>query len=628
MAMVLTVAMVLTLSVFTSGAPYNAQAAYAMQGYVELTGDLQFGATTITSGVLGRTAVNNHEYVAAVSGTGGRSSNGSYTFNEVDYRAAFDSAIGDELAGASYYDGPKTGFVGIEFKTAQKVTQIACIPRQDYGASRLVGAQFQGSDNGVNFTTLFTINNVNANGTTYITSADGLNVSKSYKYYRLIGSASIADVLNIAELKIYTDGSANTDAGAGPSTGTGTGPSTGMPGYTELTGSLLFGTTSVLSGTTASTLQYRTAVNNHLYVAAVFGTGGWNNGIYAVNNVDYRSAFDSKVGIWLPGPSYFDGAKLGCVGVEFKTPQQVTSIAYIAREGYSTSRLEGAYFQGSNDGVNYTTLFVVDQVRAYGYPYGMSFRTVADGLKADKAYKYFRMVGNANMSDVFNIAELKLYTGSDAGSGNAGYRVTPPQGPSVAGMFNNLKNSAYDPYYSNVLLLNEDRIYQTGAAWANEKLDLTKPFSLESYVYMYHSSTNKAPTMADGITFTLQNDPRGLNAFSQPGGTLGEALGIYGNLWVKNALSIELDTKVNIINPATNDECVTDPAGPHIAVVTPAAKILPANHNNPAKFTHANKWYAFNISWTPSGAGGRLDYSFDGKSYSYTVANTEKQFKG
>ncbi|MCL1809976.1 MAG: InlB B-repeat-containing protein, partial [Clostridiales bacterium] len=326
----------------------------------------------------------------------------------------------------------------------------------------------------------------------------------------------------------------------------------------------------------------------------------------------------------------FDGAKLGYAGVEFKVPQRVTSIAYIGREGYSTNRLEGAYFQGSDDGVNYTTLFVVDQVRAYGYPYGMSFRTVADGLNADKAYRYFRIIGNAGMPDVFNIGELKLYIGSDSGTGNAGYRVAPPQGPSVAGKFNNLKNSAYDPYYSNVILLNEDRIYQVGAAWAYEKLDLTKPFSLESYVYMYHSSTNKAPTMADGITFTLQKDPRGLNAFSQPGGTMGEALGVYGRVWVKNALSIELDTKINTINPATNDECVTDTSGygPHIAVVTPAAKILPANHGNLAKFTHSNKWYAFNISWTPSGAGGRLDYSFDGKSYSYTVASTVKQFGG
>ena len=398
-----------------------------------------------------------------------------------------------------------------------------------------------------------------------------------------------------------------------------------MPGYTELTGSLRFGTTTV------SGAQGRTLVSNDPYVAAVFGTGGWNpNGNYSFNNVDYRAAFDSAVGDWNPGSSYFDGAKLGYVGVEFKAPQRVTSIAYIARSGYSTKRLEGAYFQGSDNGVNYTTLFVIDQVRSYGYPYGMSYRTVADGLNADKAYKYFRVVGNSSMPDVLNIAELKLFTGSDAGTGTAGYRTLPPQGPNVSGMFSNVKNSAYDRYFSNVMLLNEDRIYQCGAAWAKEKLDLTMPFSFESYVYMYHSTSNKAKTMADGITFTMQNDPRGLSAFSQPGGTMGEALGVYGRVFVKNALSIEFDTKINTINPATNDECVTDPAGygPHIAVVTPAAKILSANHYNLAKFTHQDKWYSFNVSWTPAGAGGRLDYVFDGKAYSYAVTNTAKQFGG
>ncbi|MCL1808815.1 MAG: discoidin domain-containing protein, partial [Clostridiales bacterium] len=286
MAMVLTAAMVLTLAVFTSGATYNVQAVYGLQGYVELTGGLQFGATTV-SGSQGRTTVNNHEYAAAVFGTGGWSSNGSYTFNNVDYRAAFDSAVGDGQTGASYFDGAKLGYAGIEFKTAQKVTQIALMPRQGYSTNRLVGAQFQGSDNGVNYTTLYTVSRVNTSGATNVSTADGLDASKAYKYYRLIGTSGMPDVFNIAEIKVYAD--ANTGTGVG--TGTGI---LAMPGYTELTGGLSFG------GTTVSGSQGRTIVNNHPYVAAVFGTGGWSSSGYTFNNVDYRAAFDSKVGIWLP----------------------------------------------------------------------------------------------------------------------------------------------------------------------------------------------------------------------------------------------------------------------------------------------------------------------------------------
>ena len=397
-----------------------------------------------------------------------------------------------------------------------------------------------------------------------------------------------------------------------------------MPGYTELTGKLQFGATTV-SGT-----QGRTVVNNHSYVAAVFGTGGWNsNGSYTFNNVDYRAAFDSAVGDWETGPSYFDGAKLGYAGIEFKTPQKVTSIAYTGRKGYSANRLEKAYFQGSDNGVNYTTLLTIDYVREENYyPYGMVYKTSAEGLITDKAYKYFRITGHSGMPDVFNIVELKLYTGTGAGSGNAGYRVTPPSGVSIKGKFYNVKNSAYDPYYQNVILLNEDRNYQCGAAWANETIDLSKPFKIETYVYMYHSSSNKEKDVADGITFTLHNDSRGLKAFSHTGGTIGAGLGVYGVNYIKKALSIELDTLDNSINKGS-DECVDDPfKGPHIAVVTPAVTVKPADHKNLATFTHTSKWYPFNISWTPSGSGGKLDYTFDGKSYSYTVASTSAQFGG
>lgn len=180
--------------------------------------------------------------------------------------------------------------------------------------------------------------------------------------------------------------------------------------YTELTGSLnIYTATTTISGSVG-----RTAINNHTYVAAAFGTAGWasSNAYNFVNGVqvDYRGAFDGNAGVTAVtgstarGAQFFDGQTQGHCGIEFKTPQLVSRIGYMARQ--SADRLDGAIFEGSNDGTNYTPLYTISGSSSSTLVY----KTAAEGLIANTAYKYFRIRGTDSLNGALNVYELKLYT--------------------------------------------------------------------------------------------------------------------------------------------------------------------------------------------------------------------------
>lgn len=74
---------------------------------------------------------------------------------------------------------------------------------------------------------------------------------------------------------------------------------------------------------------------------------------------------------------------------------------------------------------------------------------------------------------------------------------------------------------------------QTSQLWATSKIDLTQPFDYNFDVYLGNNSGG-----ADGITFTIQNDPRGYQAT----GTSGFSMGAGG---ITNSLNVEFDTYDN-----------------------------------------------------------------------------------
>ncbi|UQF11005.1 lectin-like domain-containing protein [Vagococcus lutrae] len=102
---------------------------------------------------------------------------------------------------------------------------------------------------------------------------------------------------------------------------------------------------------------------------------------------------------------------------------------------------------------------------------------------------------------------------------------------------------------TDVVIITDDKDGgQAGAIWSEEgyRIDLRRSFHLKMKVYL----GNKGKDAADGITFTMHNDPRKGKAIGHD----GQSLGAMGNFkgkkpWedgvIKNSFSIEFDTHLN-----------------------------------------------------------------------------------
>lgn len=115
--------------------------------------------------------------------------------------------------------------------------------------------------------------------------------------------------------------------------------------------------------------------------------------------------------------------------------------------------------------------------------------------------------------------------------------------------------------------LTPDSAYAEGLAFHTTPLDLRNPFMISFELFFGEKEEG-----ADGMTFTIHNDPRGLNAF----GTWGECMGYgrwYGNSPYGNSISpsiaIEFDT---YYNPRQND-----PETDHVAWLQNGSSYHPAH---------------------------------------------------
>ncbi|WP_248855428.1 lectin-like domain-containing protein [Vagococcus lutrae] len=116
---------------------------------------------------------------------------------------------------------------------------------------------------------------------------------------------------------------------------------------------------------------------------------------------------------------------------------------------------------------------------------------------------------------------------------------------------NNAKVVTNGANNTDVVIITDDKDGgQAGAIWSEEgyRIDLRRSFHLKMKVYL----GNKGKDAADGITFTMHNDPRKGNAIGHDGQSLG-AMGNFKNKkpWTKdsgvieNSFSIEFDTHLN-----------------------------------------------------------------------------------
>lgn len=118
---------------------------------------------------------------------------------------------------------------------------------------------------------------------------------------------------------------------------------------------------------------------------------------------------------------------------------------------------------------------------------------------------------------------------------------------------NNARVKTNSANNTDVVIITDDKKDnggQAGAIWSEEgyRIDLRRSFHLKMKVYL----GNKGKDAADGITFTMHNDPRKGNAIGHDGQSLG-AMGNFKNKkpWTKdsgvieNSFSIEFDTHLN-----------------------------------------------------------------------------------
>ncbi|WP_078392904.1 lectin-like domain-containing protein [Shouchella patagoniensis] len=179
----------------------------------------------------------------------------------------------------------------------------------------------------------------------------------------------------------------------------------------------------------------------------------------------------------------------------------------------------------------------------------------------------------------------------------------PVGGPNVGDLFTFAGDTNIAQHRSsNVRVLADGTRNKASAMWFNEKIDLTKSFQTTMYLYINGSSANQSQ-IADGLTFTMHNDSRGVGAVGQR----GESLGAYGTIrgsnysgFINHAVSFEFDT---YFNGDYSDRGLAN--SNHTAVVIPSNAVRESGryrmqHTNVQnRNLISNNWQPFTVSWQP-----------------------------
>lgn len=142
------------------------------------------------------------------------------------------------------------------------------------------------------------------------------------------------------------------------------------------------------------------------------------------------------------------------------------------------------------------------------------------------------------------------------------------------------------------VLLTPDSAYSEGIAWYTTPVDLSQPFEISFDLFLGEKEEG-----ADGMTFVLHADPRGLRAF----GVWGEGMGYgrwnpdnpYGNS-VSPSIAIEFDTYQNLRQ--------NDPPGDHIAWLENGSSRHDSHwpESSPEFNLEDGRLHDFNFRWNPA----------------------------
>ncbi|MBO0473362.1 MucBP domain-containing protein [Enterococcus ureasiticus] len=185
-----------------------------------------------------------------------------------------------------------------------------------------------------------------------------------------------------------------------------------------------------------------------------------------------------------------------------------------------------------------------------------------------------------------------------------------------------------------VLRVTQNRGSQIGAIWSKRKLNLKKDFHLKSFLYL----GDRGASAGDGMTFTLQNDPRMATSPELVIGSAGMGLGAYysgrsGNPYIQRGLSIEFDTYFNNGSGDRMDrEVGQNGRRGHVAFVTPSLQNnnYTGQHHSwilAQEYLSNGKWRTLDVLW--DSVTQTLSYTLSGVGTdSYRITDLNAKFGG
>lgn len=250
----------------------------------------------------------------------------------------YDKASDGNLNTYFDYQNASGGYTGIDLgaNNAKRVSAIVFSPRAGF-ESRMIGGVFRGSNDGVNYTTIYTVASTPSANTTVL-----VNTYQAYRYLEYVGPSN--SYCDIAEMAFYTMNQT-------PLGGTAFGAS---PAYSA----------------------------GHEYDKV----SDEDTSTY----YDYANADNGYTGIDLGANN---ARKIGFIVF---TPR-----ANVNSYDYFENRMVGGVFQGSNSGVNYTTLSIITSTP----PSNQNSTTVF--VNTPTAYRYLKY--SAPAGSYGDIAEMAFY---------------------------------------------------------------------------------------------------------------------------------------------------------------------------------------------------------------------------
>ncbi|MBE6598140.1 MAG: hypothetical protein E7638_01720 [Ruminococcaceae bacterium] len=327
-------------------------------------------ASTIEAyhGEISLTGVRNHSRCGSLEGmiigAGGKT--------EADYFGAFDGR-GDTVSEFGVNPGNRVYYwFGLKADEPTALSHITLGTPKGKRRHVIRNSYFQGSTDGVNWTTLAYFGDEDY--LTYLNDTDHAYYTKTiadeeaYTYFRYFNSEGVG-VNCLAELYLYGKGETLSDLNT----------YRGEITYTGVRSVSLFGSVR----------------------GEVIGAG-------AESKFEYIGAFDGNIGTQTNLPMNLGEGVYHWFGIKTDEPVSLEGVSVATQNGDRRHAIRGSYFQGSNDGVNWTTLamFTADDYLNYN---SSGSRYYTKEIADPTPYTYFRYF-NYNDGGANRLAQLLLYT--------------------------------------------------------------------------------------------------------------------------------------------------------------------------------------------------------------------------